>query len=105
MTFDLGMYIKQQVRDMNAFGVLDYIENREEEIEKLKEENARLNQQVKDLKDFAETLSEEHANEWEQQQNIISKMRCCENCEDYSKQYEATGCPDCIDLSHWRIKA
>lgn len=73
-------------------------------IAELKEENARLNQQVKDLKDFAETLSKEHANEWEQQQSIITKMRCCENCEDYQKQYKTTGCPDCIDLSRWRLK-
>ena len=72
-------------------------------IAELKEENARLNQQVKDLKDFAEKLSEEHASEWEQQQNIITKMRCCENCEDYLKQYETTGCPDCTDLSQWRL--
>lgn len=36
MTFDLGIHIKQQLTDAKAFGVLDYIENLEAQIEKMK---------------------------------------------------------------------
>jgi hypothetical protein len=32
----------------------------------------------------------------------IEKMRCCENCIDYTKLYETEGC-DCENLSNWRM--
>lgn len=32
----------------------------------------------------------------------IEKMRCCENCINYTKLYETEGC-DCENLSNWRM--
>lgn len=56
-------------------------------IGELEKENADLKVKNEDLRTFAETISENHSNEWQKQQQIITelkqqieKMKCCENC-------------------------
>lgn len=55
----------------------------------------KLEKENEELKEFAEKLSEQHADEWEKQQEVITelkahcravdevneKMKCCENCK------------------------
>ena len=64
-----------------------------EYIKELKEEN-------EDLRNFAETLSENHANEWQEQQQVITELH--KKLDKVSKWIKEQECPDgCIDCSAW----
>lgn len=61
-----------------------------EYIKELKEEN-------EDLRNFAETLSENHANEWQEQQQVITELRNkLDKVSEWVKEQEyPDGCIDC----------
>lgn len=43
-------------------------------------ENVELKRQIEDFRNYTETLSENHTNEWWKQQEVITSLRCCANC-------------------------
>lgn len=49
-----------------------------------------------------ETLLKQKEDEIKELKEVIKNLRCCENCIDYTKLYETTGC-DCENLSNWRM--
>lgn len=65
-----------------------------------------LKQKDEELKQEKQSLAKriyELQSDLSRAKSQIEKMRCCENCINYTKLFEFEGC-DCKNLSNWRME-
>lgn len=100
-TEETRVYMRSNVHSEYQQEYECYLDGLEESSKELLSKTEQLEKENEELKEFAEKLSEQHADEWEKQQEVITelkahckavdevneKMKRCTNCDNYSEQY------------------